>query len=312
MGLAASQARLLTITSRKSRAQFENMRMSHQKLALSRALTDISNEYQKSLEQTNLYYDFYGVNSTDTPLTYDMLMAPSSINDYTPTLITNNQGQVVLSAPYAAAALAAGIPMEGLGCQPSSVMRDAFILALAAQGIITQNTAESITAVNYNQGAGLGNDNLIAESTTTGDYDMLMEILGGENYTLTMLNDLGQNSTGWMDWTNNRDMALLRSIHNADGTPTGSYERANDTYSAASGTPGVNPEFYSTQLTIADLLNGTSNYYLSLESKNDAIDLAKNLGINFLETPVKDVVDCIDNSLKGIFKKSLLAYKEHY
>ena len=41
----------------------------------------------------------------------------------------------------------------------------------------------------------------------------------------------------------------------------------------------------------------------SLESKNDAIDLAKNLGINFLETPVKDVVDCIDNSLKGIFKK---------
>ena len=41
----------------------------------------------------------------------------------------------------------------------------------------------------------------------------------------------------------------------------------------------------------------------SLESKKDAIDLAKNLGINFLETPVKDVVDCIDNSLKGIFKK---------
>ena len=41
----------------------------------------------------------------------------------------------------------------------------------------------------------------------------------------------------------------------------------------------------------------------SLESKNDAIDLAKNLGINFLEAPVKDVVDCIDNSLKGIFKK---------
>ena len=106
MGLAASQARLLTITSRKSRAQFESMRMSHQKLTLSRSLTEISNEYQNSLDQTKLYYDFYGVNSTDTPLTYNLLMSPSSLNDYTPTLISNNQGQIVLSSPYAAAARA--------------------------------------------------------------------------------------------------------------------------------------------------------------------------------------------------------------
>ena len=141
MGLAASQARLLTITSRKSRAQFENMRLSHQKLALSRNLTDLSNEYQNSLNQTKLYYDFYGVNSTDTPLTYNMLMSASSINDYTPTLITNNQGQVVLSTPYAAAAKAAGIPMEGLGCQPSSILREAFILALAENSVITNGTA---------------------------------------------------------------------------------------------------------------------------------------------------------------------------
>ena len=187
MGLAASQARLLTITSRKSRAQFENMRLSHQKLALSRNLTDISNEYQNSLNQTKLYYDFYGINSTDTPLTYDLLMSPSSINDYLPTLITNNQHQIVLSSKYAKAAEAAGIPMEGLGCQPSSVLRDAFMQALAANGVITQNTADIICGIDYNQGAGLGNSNLLNTVTTTGDYDALLNML--EDATAGRLED---------------------------------------------------------------------------------------------------------------------------
>ena len=50
MGLAAGQARLLTITGRKSDCEYESMRLSHQKLALSRQLTDLSNEYQKSLQ----------------------------------------------------------------------------------------------------------------------------------------------------------------------------------------------------------------------------------------------------------------------
>ncbi len=179
MGLAASQARLLTITSRKSRAQFESMRLSHQKLALSRNLTDISNEYQNSLDQTKLYYDFYGVNSTDTPLTYNMLMSPSSINNYTPTLISNNQGQIVLSAPYAQAARNAGVPEEGLGCTPSSLMRDAFIQNLAQAGVITQATADSICEIDYNNKAGLGADNLINTITTVGSYDDLLDMLKG-------------------------------------------------------------------------------------------------------------------------------------
>ena len=41
----------------------------------------------------------------------------------------------------------------------------------------------------------------------------------------------------------------------------------------------------------------------SKESKNDAIDLAQNLGINFLEASIKNVVDSINNSLKDIFTK---------
>lgn len=41
----------------------------------------------------------------------------------------------------------------------------------------------------------------------------------------------------------------------------------------------------------------------SKESKNDARNLAQNLGINFLEAPIKNVVDSINNSLKDIFTK---------
>ena len=57
MGLAAGQARLLTITGRKSDCEFESMRLSHQKIALAREMADLSNEYQNSLDQSKLIYD---------------------------------------------------------------------------------------------------------------------------------------------------------------------------------------------------------------------------------------------------------------
>ena len=41
----------------------------------------------------------------------------------------------------------------------------------------------------------------------------------------------------------------------------------------------------------------------SKESKNDARNLSQNLGINFLEASIKNVVDSINNSLKDIFTK---------
>ena len=115
MGLAASQARLLTITSRKSDCEYMSMKYSHQKLELAREMSDISNEYQESLNQTELYYDFYGTGDTSNPLTYSLMMTPSALNDYMPTLLTNQQGRVVLDSSYAACARAAGIPQEGLG-----------------------------------------------------------------------------------------------------------------------------------------------------------------------------------------------------
>ena len=261
MGLAASQARLLTITSRKSRAQFESMRMSHQKLALSRSLTEISNEYQNSLDQTKLYYDFYGVNSTDTPLTYNLLMSPSSLNDYTPTLLTNNQGQVILSTPYAEAARAAGIPQEGLGCTPSSIMRDAFIMGLAEQGVITLGTAEAICGVTYNQGAGLGSSNLVDTIQTECSYEDLLKKLDAECQLNTITyNGINRPSKGGDE---NPDKLVMSNGDKqvvyggtslwANGDVTPGYSGGDMTTSAES----------VDEVSFKDLLEG--NYYLSAE-----------------------------------------------
>ena len=280
MGLAASQARLLTITSRKSRAQFENMRFSHQKLALSRKLTDLSNEYQNALNQTKLYYDFYGVNSTDTPLTYNMLMSPSSINDYTPTLLTNNQGQVILSAPYAAAARAAGIPMEGLGCQPSSILREAFVLALAENGVITSGTAEAIIGVDYNQGAGLGSSNLVNTQSTYGDFQMLLDVLKSSGDAGTFLN----NSLI------NQDHCKIAAAF-IDGTSLNLYNDAgngiaSNTYDSATSTQRLD------QVNMADLLNPTGSHVFLICESNDDGRFAKPIGD--YEGMIKTVYNVID------------------
>lgn len=289
MGLAASQARLLTITSRKSRAQFESMNLSHQKLALSRNLTDISNEYQNSLDQTKLYYDFYGVNSTDTPLTYNMLMAPSSINNYTPTLISNNQGQIVLSTPYAAAARDAGIPQEGLGCTPSSLMRDAFIQSLAQQGIITQATADAICAVDYNNKAGLGADNLVNTITTTGGYDDLMNFLKGENFDGKCTLD------GLLDASVATDHAMV--ILKGTAGNTGSYQQVNG--GGAYGHGGQGDKL--SEITFADLLNG-GNEHLIVAIESDKDDVAKNYWeeYNNVKNTVKNVHNQLAESLMSI------------
>lgn len=185
MGLAAGQARLLTITARKSDCEYQSMRLSHQKIALSRELTDLSNEYQNSLDQTKLIYDYYGTGDTSTQLSYGLMMTPSALNEYNPILLTDTLGRVTLNSKYAAAARAAGIPQEGLGTLPSEKMRNAFIQALAGQGLITDELANTITSIPYNQEAGFGDNVSVANTTVQGNVNDLATYLK-ENCTNTM------------------------------------------------------------------------------------------------------------------------------
>lgn len=177
MGLSASQARLLTITSRKSDCEFQSMRLSHEKLSISRDLAQLSNKYQNSLDQTKLMYDFYGTGEGREQLNYNTLMSPSALNDYMPITITNNEQRIVLSSKYASAAKAAGIPQEGLGCTPSSEVRKKFTLGLLDSGVIDMAQYNKILSIPYNQGAGLGSDGLTITQKKTVTMSTINEMI---------------------------------------------------------------------------------------------------------------------------------------
>ena len=207
MGLAAQQARLLTITARKSDCEYQSMKLSHQKLAISRELEDVSNEYQNSLNQTKLMYDFYG-NGQGEQLNYATLMTPSALNDYMPITITNSAGRVILNSQYAAAARAAGIPMEGLGCAPSTLVRQQFYNGLASAGLISQSDADYYASTVYNQALGLG------ETTSEG----IITVESGD------MTDLKAKLTG-VTLSMNQEMTVVTG-QNADGT----YQTTTSTY----------------------------------------------------------------------------------
>ena len=182
MGLAASQARLLTITARKSDCEYKSMLLSHQKIALSREMSELSAEYDNSIQQTKLIYDYYGQTSETTPLSYGLMMTPSAMNNYTPLLVTDNGGRIVLDGRLAKAARDAGIPQEGLDGLPSSDIRNKFIDSLASTGYISQNTAENIKKTTYNQMAGVGSCDLVNVNTTEGTLTDLIDMVSTQYF----------------------------------------------------------------------------------------------------------------------------------
>lgn len=179
MGLAASQARLLTITSRKADCEFQSMQLSHEKIALSRDMEKISDEYQAAMNKTKLVYDYYGSGTSQMALNYGLLMTPSGYNDYYPRILTDNKNRAVLSAPYAQAATEAGIPKEGYNGTPSSEVRNKFIEALRDSGVISASTAADIESVSYNNGIGIGSTFSATAATQDITYDELLEMIKG-------------------------------------------------------------------------------------------------------------------------------------
>lgn len=197
MGLSASQARLLTITARKSDCEFESMRLSHQKIALSRDMEKISAEYDTAMTQTKLVYDYYGTGSQQTPLTYNLMMTPSQLNNYTPIIVSDSSGRVVLDDRLAKAAKDAGIPQEGLDGLPSSDLRNAFIDSLMGTGYISQVQADNIKKTTYNQAAGVGSSDLVNVNTTTGTLQDLIDRVSGSYYDFSELCNGSREDGQW-------------------------------------------------------------------------------------------------------------------
>lgn len=146
MGLATSQARFLCITARKADCEYKSTELAQQKLEITNQLSDISATYANAMNATKLVWKNDLV-ANDYGLTYNLLMTPSAANDYNPYMVTTSSGAVVLNSEYAAAARAAGISKAG-GI-PAADSRDKFIAALVPNGIVTQDTANSITTTDY-------------------------------------------------------------------------------------------------------------------------------------------------------------------
>lgn len=157
MGLAASQARFLCITARKADCEYKSTELAQQKLEITNQLSDISTEYSNAMNATKLVWSNDSVTG-DFALSYGLLMMPSAANDYNPYMITTSSGAIVLNSEYAAAAKAAGISKAGGA--GSQAQRDKFIQALVPGGIVTQETADSITRFDFD--AVKNDDNTIS------------------------------------------------------------------------------------------------------------------------------------------------------
>ena len=281
MGLAASQARLLTITARKADCEFQSMSISHQKIALARDMEKISDEYQAALNKTKLVYDYYGSGLSQINLDYNMLMTPSVYNDYYPKLVTDSTNKVVLNAQYAAAARKAGIPAEGYLGTPSSAVRNRFIEALCDNNAISVSTAASIKSVTYNNAIGLGN--FFSYNTSTKDitYEELLELIaknsvstkdygvllgGGVTYDVTKVDDdyglqwgaifrnIRKEKTEFGDDSHKRSdgMQVSGGLY-IDGNLTNQYEAGGSSLPAT--------------ITLTDLLKDESQYMLALTER---------------------------------------------
>lgn len=254
MGLAASQARLLTITARKADCEFQSMKLSHEKIALSRDMERISDEYQAAMGKTKLVYDYYGSGTSQMALNYGLLMTPSAYNDYYPKFLTDNKNRVVLSAPYAIAAKAAGIPEEGFNGTPSSAIRNEFVESLMNLGVISAAQAATIESVSYNNAIGLGATFSATAATQEISYDELLDMfkaycvdtkdygvclgesLAGKSYPDGSLSaDFGQGNNYWVN----------------------KYDSNGGTQKIADSGSG------SAAITLYDLLQGDSEYVLS-------------------------------------------------
>lgn len=133
MGLAASQARLLMLTSRQSDVEGRLMKIANEKLSLSRQSSELSEEYSNSLSARKLTWD-----TTDggtTALTYNLLMSQASTNTAGQYMITDSNGRVILNDNYAN--IIGGTASNG---SPSAVDKTKMVAFLEAMGIMDAET----------------------------------------------------------------------------------------------------------------------------------------------------------------------------
>jgi len=96
MGLAATQARFLALTSRKANCEYRSMELAQQKLSLSRELEEATINYNNSVNATKIIWDADGSGEYRYNLSYDLMMTPSDLNKYMPYMLSRQDGKIAV------------------------------------------------------------------------------------------------------------------------------------------------------------------------------------------------------------------------
>lgn len=275
MGLAASQARFLAITSRKLNCEFQSMQIAQEKLSITRDQQKAAEEYQNSLNATKLVWDTVDDDVYD--LSYDIMMKPSALNEYDPYLITDAQGKIVLSESMFQAAVKAGIIDEKTGdpkvsrsmgntdmsieANTKDGSRNAFLYQL---GVYNQADASTINAI-----MALGKDGY-TDSGVGGE--IIDKTLANSFTTNAFINYLKEATYTSDDGTHKKGDPLyainLKDIFSTAGlnlTTTTSLKNDKDIAVTKNGQPITDPKELE-EITLGDIIDG--NY--AIAAKLDA------------------------------------------
>lgn len=210
MGLAASQARLLFLTARKDDVEYAMMRISNEKISLSRDTTELSEKYSRELNQRKLQFALGDSGGTTVDLNYDAIMKPNSLGLYNQYVLTDTSGRVVLDDKYATIVNGLGISQSG-GTDPSVAVQESF---LTKMGLDATKVPAYVSA--YNTG-----DVEPDYKFKVGDYDLATL----DKYMSDTKMDADANGEGGKSWLTAYNANEVFSLCGQDGDITGSLEK---------------------------------------------------------------------------------------
>lgn len=163
MGLAAPQARLLMLTSRKNDVEARLMTVANQKIALARSSSDASQKYQQALNATKLVWSADGTNSD---LYYD-LFDPTINDGYYYMLSDTASGATILNQSEIDN-LSLG-KASGTGSDFSAIWgEDSFIAKMLGGGVSTSD----VTTAKEELQIGNADDEYLPFTTNYSDVDI--------------------------------------------------------------------------------------------------------------------------------------------
>ena len=314
MGLAASQARFLAITARKTDCELKSTQLAQDKLSVTNELTEATEQYQSSLNATKLIWDTDGSGLNMYEVSYDLLMTPSALNMYDPYLVTDPSGRIALDARLAAAARNAKIDPKG-GTTASEAGREDFINALVTAGAITGSTGATILENAYSESAGVGGIPLDKTAAYAVSNETLANYLSDEAYKLDIKDVLGkfgetEFATGKKGGVN---IAIngnaMSSVDSMKELTLGDLLQNEYTFLASGGdNQGVAPGSQNCK----EFMNAV----FGCESSEDILDLSLNTNSIFgrIATMLTNLLGIDDASLKALdfaYNKIMQSYTNH-